>query len=203
MKKLRMFSIAYKSVDYFLPNYSWIEPFAVGPLALVQNDWISDNGSGESIAHLNNSFGELTAQYWAWKNVKDVDFIGFCHYRRYFNFLNATNSTHPKLLADPIPDIMSYIASEDQRNAALKILDQSDVISTRSYILSNSIGEQFREGHGAEIWDVYIHALEETSPNWLRAYVPWYELSNEARFYPIYIMSWGEFDRFCGLLFPF
>lgn len=40
--------------------------------------------TGDNISTKNPSYCELTAQYWAWKNYRNVDYIGFCHYRRYF-----------------------------------------------------------------------------------------------------------------------
>lgn len=40
---------------------------------------------GDNISEKNPMYCELTAQYWAWKNL-DADYYGFCHYRRYFNF---------------------------------------------------------------------------------------------------------------------
>ena len=59
---------------------------------LLEN-MIGDN-TGDNISSLNRKFCELTAQYWAWKNIeqmKDIDFIGFCHYRRHF-LLNSDSS---------------------------------------------------------------------------------------------------------------
>ena len=49
-------------------------------------DFIGDD-TGDNISTKNSSYCELTAQYWAWKNLQDVDYIGFCHYRRYFKTL--------------------------------------------------------------------------------------------------------------------
>lgn len=41
--------------------------------------------TGKNISGKNPQYCELTAQYWAWKNLKDVKFVGFCHYRRFFD----------------------------------------------------------------------------------------------------------------------
>lgn len=47
-------------------------------------DMLHDH-EGENISETNPRFCELTAQYYAWKNVK-ADYYGFFHYRRYFCF---------------------------------------------------------------------------------------------------------------------
>lgn len=48
------------------------------------DDMIGDD-TGDNISEKNPQYCELTAQYWAWKNLKDVEYIGFCHYRRFFD----------------------------------------------------------------------------------------------------------------------
>ena len=45
---------------------------------------LMDN-TGENISEKNSMYCELTAQYWAWKNL-NADYYGFFHYRRYLNF---------------------------------------------------------------------------------------------------------------------
>lgn len=39
---------------------------------------------GNNISDKNSSYNELTALYWAWKNLNNVDVIGLVQYRRYF-----------------------------------------------------------------------------------------------------------------------
>ena len=47
-------------------------------------DMVGDN-TGDNISDKNPYYCELTAQYWAWKNLHDVEYVGFCHYRRFFD----------------------------------------------------------------------------------------------------------------------
>lgn len=41
--------------------------------------------TGDNISEKNPKYCELTAQYWAWKNLHNVEYVGFCHYRRFFS----------------------------------------------------------------------------------------------------------------------
>lgn len=40
--------------------------------------------TGDNISAKNCYYGELTGVYWVWKNVRTEDYVGICHYRRYF-----------------------------------------------------------------------------------------------------------------------
>lgn len=40
--------------------------------------------TGNNISAKNCYYGELTGVYWVWKNVRTTDYVGICHYRRYF-----------------------------------------------------------------------------------------------------------------------
>lgn len=58
---------------------------AVSKFKNEMTDMIGDD-TGNNISEKNPMYCELTALYWAWKNLIDVDYIGLSHYRRYFDF---------------------------------------------------------------------------------------------------------------------
>lgn len=59
-------------------------PIHVGKAISKLDLGFQGDNTGENISEKNPIYCELTAQYWAWKNLKDVNYIGLCHYRRYF-----------------------------------------------------------------------------------------------------------------------
>jgi len=46
---------------------------------------VGDN-TGDNISNKNKIYSEMTAMYWVWKNCNDLEYIGLCHYRRFYTF---------------------------------------------------------------------------------------------------------------------
>ena len=67
---------------YWMPDDSVFLPIQVGAALHPALGYIPDN-TGDNISAKNPNYCELTALYWAWKNL-DCEYIGLCHYRRYF-----------------------------------------------------------------------------------------------------------------------
>ena len=66
-------------------------PIQVGKAISNTDLGVQGDNTGDNISEKNQSYCELTGIYWAWKNLKNVDYIGLCHYRRYFDFHKQGN----------------------------------------------------------------------------------------------------------------
>jgi len=69
--------------EYWMPKDEVYLPLHVGREGKQDLGYIGDN-TGENISLKNANYCELTGLYWAWKNL-DCEYIGLCHYRRYFS----------------------------------------------------------------------------------------------------------------------
>lgn len=82
-------------------------PIQVGKAISKYDLGFLGDDTGDNISAKNPSYCELTAQYWAWKNLK-CKYIGLCHYRRYFetvyteHSLDAVFSRYDVILPKPI-----------------------------------------------------------------------------------------------------
>lgn len=117
---------------------------------------------GENISAKNPMYCELTAQYWAWKNLK-ADYYGFFHYRRYLNF---SEKTYPVDVWGNV--IEEYLTQESAEKYNLndqvmrRIIEENDiVISEMKNILAmpkqgKNIYEQYKGGNSLHIQDLDI-----------------------------------------------
>ena len=81
---LKIFVACHKPCD--VPHDEVYVPIQVGrAVSDYSLDMIGDD-TGDNISDKNNTYCEMTGQYWIWKNVSNVTYVGFCHYRRYFNY---------------------------------------------------------------------------------------------------------------------
>lgn len=85
--KVKIYTMTHKSFQR--PEDEIYMPLHVGRKGAQDLGYPGDD-TGENISELNWLYGELTGLYWVWKNEKEADVIGICHYRRYF--LNETGS---------------------------------------------------------------------------------------------------------------
>lgn len=86
MKKITVIVATHKL--YSIPKNEYLLPvFAGASTSSLQLPYQRDD-EGENISFKNKYYCELTALYWAYKNLK-ADYIGLCHYRRLFDLRNV------------------------------------------------------------------------------------------------------------------
>lgn len=92
MEKLTMLVVTHKQVN--IPIIEGYKPIVVGNSNVFYDDMYRDN-TGDNISNKNANYCELTALYWAWRNLNDVKYIGLSHYRRFFSnsFLSHKKSS--------------------------------------------------------------------------------------------------------------
>ena len=85
MKKVSIYIACHKKFN--LPQEKYYIPIQVGrKISNFKLDMIGDDDNG--ISEKNKNYCELTALYWIWKNDNQSDYVGLCHYRRYFDLSN-------------------------------------------------------------------------------------------------------------------
>lgn len=106
MNKVKIFVACHKPCDVLHDDV--YTPIHVGRSISDFKDKMGDmigDDTGDNISDKNPYYSEMTAQYWAWKNVHDCEYIGFCHYRRYFE-IDFTNENVDKIFNDNSTDVI-------------------------------------------------------------------------------------------------
>lgn len=181
-----------------VPENPLLVPIQVGS-ALAENHFhgFLHDDTGDNISQKNRSYCELTAQYWAWKNIQ-ADYYGLFHYRRYL-----------------YPDIKAKRPYRVERKPTRQLLDKlgyasfAELISQYDLILPK--GENMyipvREHYAGA---PYHHAKDlESVVQILLEFYPEYEAATESYlsgmtcyFGNICIMKQQVFQDYCAWLFP-
>lgn len=145
--------------------------------------WLCDN-SGVHISDKNENYCELTALYWAWKNL-NAEYLGLCHYRRYF----AGKAMGAK---------WSRILTKTQ---AQQLLQKTPVLvpKPRNYFIETNYS-QYVHAHHAQDLDTTRAILAERFPEYLPAYDASMQRTSGHRFNML-VMRCDLLDRYCTWLF--
>jgi len=111
---------------YKMPKEEIYLPLHVGKNGKEGFGFLGDD-TGDNISFKNFYFNEMTAVYWAWKNV-NFDYIGICHYRRYF----TTKPIYKKIF---FKDKFSMILDEIELNKIIKEGNEIILPNRRKYYI--------------------------------------------------------------------
>ena len=89
--KIKIFVAHHK--QWYIYEDDVIVPIQAGKKNAKIDLWISWDDTWDNISDRNGEYSELTMQYWVWKNydLSDVDYVWFCHYRRYMTYYYTPN----------------------------------------------------------------------------------------------------------------
>ena len=166
----------------------------------IQRDDQLNGEPCDNISSKNRSFCELTAIYWAWKNIKkiypELQYIGLNHYRRFFSF----NET--RLTASGIPKDVKNIAQYKLDKSKIESwLSSNKVITTPKAHLKTSVASGYEHAHYSSDLRIVHDIVREEFPESLQAFNDVLLGCNYFYDCNMFIMPWNEFDKYCEWLF--
>ena len=158
---------------------------------------LRDDG-GESISALNREYCELTAHYFAWKNVQ-AEYYGFCHYRRFFCAEASTKRAYLARGKLSTADRARLLRDVDYWRS---LIEAHDIIAPKAEDMGLRVKEHYCTSryHYAEDLELFMQILHSKAPElWGTAEA--YLSQNKQYFCNMFVMKAEYFRRYCELLF--
>lgn len=194
MNDIKIFVCCHRQYELIPPL---CEPIQCGASINPIIDGILHDNDGENISDRNREYCELTAHYYAWRNI-DAEYYGFCHYRRFFS---AEDYSRPYLVRGSL--------SEAEKNKLLQdedywrgLIKSYEIIAPKSENMGLTAGEHYRGSpfHYTEDLNLFMDILSEKAPqlcNTAKKYLS----QNRQYFCNMFIMNKRHFFRYCEWLF--
>jgi len=189
--------------------------------ASKNQDNIFNDDTGSNISEKASRFGELSVQYWAWKN-HEADYYGLCHYRRYLSF---SDCKYPVIAYTKYPADLGHVLcyrlnrssakkySLDDRIKMVETIQQYDVLYSDSIPIS-----LFRQSLGTDevcvrdrwnnselitqsMMERLLELIKIEKPHYYRSAIDY--LSGD-QFYGhnIFVMKKELFEELCNFEYP-
>ena len=182
MTDIRIIVASHK--PYWMPEESIYLPVFAGAKGKESIGYTPDD-SGDNISEKNPHYCELTALYWAWKNLP-AEYLGLAHYRRHFTWPEARGSVFEKVIS----------------SAKLKpLLSETDIIlpKPRNYFIETNYSQYIHAHHAADL-DITREILSEQYPEYILSFDRSMKKTIGHRF-NMFIMKRHYADAYCEWLF--
>lgn len=188
-----------------VPSQDWFLPIQVGAALSKQDlgfqkDNLANGDPCENISEKNPNYCELTALYWAWKNIRkiypEIEYIGLNHYRRYFAF-DEHRATGCGIVKD-INELGNY--NLDKKKIE-RWLAQGKIIIPPKASLKTSLASAYEHAHVSVDLRHLHEVIKELSPEFLDDFNNLFICTNFFYDCNMFIMPIGEFEKYCEWLF--
>ena len=174
------------NVDYRFPKDSMYLPIQAGSAIWDKcREDIQTDDTGDNISAKNASFCELTALYWGWKNL-DCEYLGLCHYRRYFGNKKPVEKWHK---------VMTEREAEDLMFQKYPVV----VTRKREYMIETLYSHYGHTHHSVDL-KTTRKILAEKWPEYLKDYDEVMDRSS-AHMFNMFVMRKDLADEYCEWLF--
>lgn len=167
--------------------------------------------TGDNISWKREKYGELTVQYWAWKNV-DADYYGLFHYRRYLSFqekkfdICRDNNVSGLVKTSSIKTAIKHfkIANESAMRSMIRKYDVITIDLFDESRMGNQIVYKMMKSdfihYDIKAVDMLLKFIEEKYPA-IHPYAKKYFNQSYSRMYNLFIMKKKYFFTFCDFEF--
>lgn len=202
--------VAYHKKSAVLYN-DYLYPIQVGASNSSEHfDGMLRDDSGDNISSRNRSYGEMTAQYWAWKN-DDADYYGFFHYRRLLSF---SENKYPVSRFEEVEE--EYLSDKNLQKLNLtkenmrEIINGYDIITSSPVRLKNlriSFKNNYKQYTAAkyqhhEDIDLLLELIKEKTPQYYKQACRYFFDIPYGYFCNMFIMKKELFREYCEWVFP-
>lgn len=176
------------SGDGYLPIHCG-RAVSSGIFAMIGDD------TGDNISFKNKSYCELTAAYWAWKNLK-TPHVGLCHYRRYFDFSGKRGWLQNERVVTEEEFMKCFCQGTEWEN----LLAGNDLILPYPDIHATSVEHDYAILYNGDDFRKLRQVIYNTTPEYCEAFE---EVASQNYFshFNMFIMSRELFNSYCEWLF--
>lgn len=192
--QIKPFIMCVSHTNQVMYSSELVVPVGVGKARDLPSGWRSDR-EGENIADRNQNYCELTAIYWAWKNLPpDYTHVGLFHYRRILWTKPAGASLKP-----PVPRRVDDLID---RRSILDLCAAHDVVLPFPLTFQGlSLADQYVNCHIKSDWEVLIDVLLQRHPDRRHEILRHMYGSHGYHPFNMFILKRSIFDAYCAWLF--
>lgn len=189
MQKVKIYVAAHKPAPHYGgPTYQLIHVgSSLHPDVYIKGS-IGDNEYPDNISTKNDIYCELTALYYIWKNVKDIDVVGLCHYRRLLGKRTFTYNIEKDILT---------------ANDCLQILSDNDIILQRKSEKKGAVNGFFTSKDELRKYRPFVlmgNAIRKVCPEYYKEFEKEFFIK-EMSYQNIMVCKKTLWDKYCEWLF--